>query len=111
MATSPVPLTLSELSRRSTLAVGRPARVHVRLDVAAGHLNIANVPFAADDLALRVVADVAGGHVDLMQIDVVEKKPDASVLIKVAIGDEHVAIPPDEVNAVASSPNQETREN
>ena len=56
-------------------------------------------PFDAD-AAQPVITDVVADDIDLVQIDAVEVDAHAAVLVDVAVGDEHIAVPRDEVNPV-----------
>ena len=54
--------------------------------VAAGDLEVAHLPALADDSAAVAIADVAIGHVDLMQVDRVEEDADAATNVDRALG-------------------------
>ena len=81
---------------------GRAALGHVGFDVAAGDVNVANVATPHDHPAGAAVADVAGGDVRLVQIDMIVENAAAAVFINVATVDQDVAIPLDEMHAVAA---------
>ncbi len=81
---------------------GRVVGGHVRLDVAAGDVEVAHVSVADDDAAAAVVADVRVGDVDLVEVHVVEVEADAAVLVEVHVGDGDVAVPQGETDAVAA---------
>ena len=62
---------------------------------------------ADDDAPVVVVADVAAGHVTLVQVHPVEEDAGPAVLVDVAVGDDDVAVATGQVDAVEAPADQD----
>ena len=73
---------------------------HIAFDIASGDVNVTDVAAARHDTALAIVAYLAADYVRLMQVDIVIKNTDTSVLIDVTVGNNQVSVIVCQVDAV-----------
>src|SRR5206468_658306 len=85
--------------RRAVLAV-------IGFDIAAADLDVPHLTADAGDAAAVVITYVAAGDINLMQIHLIHEDADAPVLIDMRLGDDHIAIPRCEMNAVITLADQ-----
>lgn len=79
----------------------RKIRRHIRLQVAPGNLNVADFAAARNETTARAVADMATGHIRLVEINLVEEDAHAAVIVDLAARHDDVAIAPHKMDGVA----------
>src|SRR5262249_2460767 len=87
---------------------GRGFQVEVVFNVIAANLQVANL--AADNLdsTLLAVTDVVAMNVRLVQVDTIKQDAHTAVVVDVAIGNNHVAVPVGQRDAMAAPADQES---
>ena len=92
-----------DVNLRGRFRLGLVRAMVVVLDVIARNLQVAHLGPIQPNAAEPVVADVATGDVDLVQVHSIEIHPHAGIKIDVAMTDEYVAIALDEMNAMPTA--------
>ena len=80
----------------------------VVLNIITGDLEVAYLRFLEPDAAQPVVADMAGGDVDLMHVNVIQVNSYSSIKINMAVRYEHIAVALDEMNSMPAARNHDS---
>lgn len=89
-----------DVNLRRWLRLGTVRFVVVVLDVIPGDLKVAHLRPLQPNASQPIVANVAAGNVNLVQVYPIEIHTHTGVKVNVTVADEHVAVALDEMNAV-----------
>ena len=82
----------------------------ISFNITGANVQVPHIASVTDHAATRIVADVTADDVGLMKIDVIVKHSDASVVIKVTVGDQYIPISIRQMHGVSALAHDETAE-